>query len=128
MIDTLRNSFEPLYTPESRIKSIKIGVLPKSFVYADESTLVFDEGIFKREIINCFVRESGVDAWGYRIDLSPNMLFRWISGSDNAEDCPWYVSTDEQTIWVETAGKAIETMKFINDVNLEWKIYQFREW
>ena len=128
MFDRLRSAFQPIYASGTGIECTKVGVLPDSFVYRDETTLVFDEGTFNREEWECGVREDGLDAWGYRLDLYENMLIRWIYTSSDYETAPWYLSAKKQILWIESPGKSIETMRVLDDHRLEWILRKFVEY
>ncbi len=128
MFDRLRSAFQPIYASGTGIVCTKVGVLPDSFVFRDETTLVFDKETYKREEWECGVREEGLDAWGYRLDLYENMLIRWIHNPSDFDTAPWYLSAKKQVLWIESPGKSIETMRVLDDNRLEWILRKFVEY
>ncbi|MBQ4514143.1 MAG: hypothetical protein II969_14200 [Anaerolineaceae bacterium] len=127
MFEDLENMWEPLYAPETSIQHYGyIGALPKTFDFLSDSQFIFEGETYTREERDCYVRESGPDAWGYRVDIPNKAFFRWINFLPAASN-PWYMSTADQSIWVESAGGLLEIMRLLEDESLEWILYKFLE-
>ena len=129
MFAKLHNIWEPLYAPESSLHSYeKLGNLQPTFNFTDETHLTVEGKTFERREVDCHVRGSGPDAWGYRLDFRKNTLFRWIEKPEDASG-PWYMCTADESVWIEQAGKSIETIRLTEDEgNQEWILYHFVEW
>ena len=55
----------------------------------------------------------------------------WVSWIEKPEDAsgPWYMCTADESVWIEQAGKSIETIRLTEDEgNQEWILYHFVEW
>ena len=117
------NAFEPVYASESAIeKSGYVGDLPDTFHLCGDE-LVVEEKHFKRREMIYEINEDGPGAWGVRLIIKKNTLFRWNpKENDNGH---WYLTTADNSISLGTGGCSLETIELVDDDTLDWVLNVF---
>ena len=121
----LREAWKPLYAPESRVKSVFVGDLPKP-LYFEDGFLCYQNTKFNRKIVTCHLREERSDAWGASFELNDRVLFRWKHSLNDEPD--WLLTTEKSRGYVCTSGNYLEVIEMVDDNTVEWTVYRYKDY
>jgi len=97
-----------------------VGSLPPYITIVGDKAF-FNGEWYSKEIIKAEVREEGLDAWGYYVDMPMGIWFRRTSDFGK-KGYGWYKTQKHDHVYIESVGNGLESIELKND-EIIWKSY-----